>query len=132
MISNKRARILVVDDEIEILAVLREALERAGHTVETASSGREGIERFRNGAFDVVLSDLGMADVGGWDVARAVREKGPRRVVLGLVTGWGATISEEMVNAHAVNFVIAKPFDVDDLVSKVNQSLEAVAIPPAA
>jgi len=127
-----RARILVVDDEIEILAVLREALERAGHTVETASSGREGIERFRNGVFDVVLSDLGMADVGGWDVARAVREKGPRRVVLGLVTGWGATISEEMVHAHAVNFVIAKPFDVDDLVSKVNQSLEAVAIPPAA
>jgi signal transduction histidine kinase/CheY-like chemotaxis protein len=130
--ATARARILVVDDETEILAVLREALERAGHTVETASSGNDGIERFRNGRFDVVLSDLGMADVGGWDVARAVREKGPRRVVLGLVTGWGATISEEMVHAHAVNFVIAKPFDVDDLVSKVNQSLEAVAIPPAA
>ena len=127
-----RARILVVDDETEILAVLREALERAGHLVETASSGRDGIERFRNGGFDVVLSDLGMADVGGWDVARAVREKGPRRVVLGLVTGWGATISEEMVHAHTVNFVIAKPFDVDDLVSKVNQSLEAVAMPGGA
>jgi PAS domain S-box-containing protein len=130
--ARARARILVVDDEIEILAVLREALERAGHKVETASSGSDGIERFRNGRFDVVLSDLGMADVGGWDVARAVRDKGPRRVVLGLVTGWGATISEEMVQAHAVNFVIAKPFDVDDLVSKVNQSLEAAAIPPAA
>jgi nitrogen-specific signal transduction histidine kinase/ActR/RegA family two-component response regulator len=130
--ATARARILVVDDETEILAVLREALERAGHLVETASSGSDGIERFRNGRFDVVLSDLGMADVGGWDVARAVREKGPRRVVLGLVTGWGATISEEMVHAHAVNFVIAKPFDVDDLVSKVNQSLEAVAMPPAA
>ena len=128
--ASAHARILVVDDETEILAVLRESLERAGHTVETASSGRAGIERFQEGRFDVVLSDLGMADVGGWEVARAVRESGNKRVVLGLVTGWGATISEEMVNAHAVNFVIAKPFDVDDLVSKVNQSLEAVAAMP--
>jgi PAS domain S-box-containing protein len=130
--ASARARILVVDDETEILAVLRDALEQAGHEVETASSGTEGIERFRASRFDVVLSDLGMADVGGWEVARAVRESGSRRVVLGLVTGWGATISEEMVKAHAVNFVIAKPFDVEDLVSKVNQSLGTVAaMPPA-
>jgi PAS domain S-box-containing protein len=118
------ARILVVDDEPEIRRVLREALEQSGHSVETASSGGEGIERFQKGAFDVVLTDLGMADVSGWEVARVVRQERSRRVVLGLVTGWGATISEEMVTSHGVNFVIAKPFDIEDIVSKVNAAIE--------
>ena len=125
-----QARILVVDDEPEILRVLREALEGNGHVVETASSGSEGIERFRRSPFDAVLSDVGMSDVSGWEVARAVRQEGPPTLVLGLVTGWGATISEEMVTAHGVNFVIAKPFDVDELVSKLNQAIEALAVTP--
>jgi PAS domain S-box-containing protein len=120
-----RARVLVVDDEPEILSVLREALERSGHEVETAGSGAEGIERYRNGRFDVVLSDLGMGDVSGWDVAKAVRRNGAGKPVLGLVTGWGATISEDLVKAHGVQFVIAKPFDVEDLVSKVNLAIES-------
>jgi CheY-like chemotaxis protein len=125
-----QARILVVDDEPEILRVLREAFEGCGHVVETASSGTEGIERFRRSPFDAVLSDVGMADVSGWEVARAVRQEGPPTLVLGLVTGWGATISEEMVTAHGVNFVIAKPFDVDELVSRLNQAIEAVSVTP--
>jgi PAS domain S-box-containing protein len=123
-----QARILVVDDEPEILRVLREALEESGHIVETASSGGEGIERFRRGTFDAVLSDIGMADVSGWEVARTVRQEGSPRLVLGLVTGWGATISEEMVSAHSVNFVVAKPFDVDDLISKVNQAINGGSV----
>jgi PAS domain S-box-containing protein len=125
-----RARVLVVDDEPEILRVLREALEGSGHEVETASSGSDGIERFRRSRFNAVLSDVGMADVSGWEVARAVRQSGAPTVILGLVTGWGATISEEMVTAHGVNFVIAKPFDVDDLVSRLNQAIEAATVTP--
>jgi len=118
-----QARILVVDDEAEILAVLREALERGGHVVDTAASGNEGIDRFRAGRYDVVLSDLGMADVSGWEVARVVRREGSPGIVLGLVTGWGATISEEMVKSHGVSFVIAKPFQVEDLISRVNRAI---------
>lgn len=123
-----QARILIVDDEPEILGVIREALEQSGHVVETASSGTEGMDRFRGGQFHAVLTDLGMADVSGWEVARMVRQEGSPLVVLGLVTGWGATISEEMVTAHGVNFVIAKPFDVEDLVSKVNQAISVGSV----
>src|SRR5207249_9937710 len=65
-----QARILVVDDEPEILRVLRDALEESGHVVETASSGTEGIERFRGAPFDAVLSAIGMPDLSGWHVAR--------------------------------------------------------------
>jgi DNA-binding response OmpR family regulator len=120
-----QARILVVDDETELLEVLRDALERAGHLVTTATSGSQGIERFRERSYDVVLTDLGMADVSGWGVAQVVRKEGPPSVVLGLVTGWGATISEEMVQSHGVNFVVSKPFDLEELVSRVNRAMAA-------
>ena len=120
-----RARILVVDDEAELLEVMREALAASGHDVETASSGSEGIARFRSRPFDAVLTDLGMPDVSGWEVARAVRTEGEPEVVLGLVTGWGAMVSEDLVAAHGVDFVIGKPFEVEALLSKVNQALAA-------
>ncbi|MGE5177554.1 MAG: ATP-binding protein [Bacteroidota bacterium] len=125
--SRVGARVLVVDDEVELLHVLEEALSSAGHVVTSASTGVEGIARFREGAFDVVLSDLGMADVSGWEVARTVRVEGNADVVLGLVTGWGATISQEMVTAHGVDFVVAKPFDVDELIARVNRAIEVKA-----
>jgi len=116
--------VLVVDDEVELLRVLEEALTGAGHVVTAASSGREGITRFREGDYDAVLTDLGMTEMSGWELARAVRREGKPGVILGLVTGWGATISEEMVTAHGVDFVLAKPFDVAALVRRINQALE--------
>jgi CheY-like chemotaxis protein/anti-sigma regulatory factor (Ser/Thr protein kinase) len=125
--SRIAARVLVVDDELELLHVLEESLSAAGHAVTSASSGLDGIERFREGVFDVVLTDLGMADVSGWEVARTVRAEGSPAVVLGLVTGWGATISQEVVAGHGVDFVVAKPFDVGDLIERVNRAIEAKA-----
>jgi CheY-like chemotaxis protein len=125
-----RARLLVVDDERELLGVLRDALERVGHEVVTASSGSEGVARFREGGYDAVLTDLGMADVSGWEVAQVVRREGPPSIVLGLVTGWGATISEEMVTAHGVNLIVNKPFDLEDLVSRLHRAIAARGVTP--
>src|SRR5262249_54974178 len=91
------AGILVVDGEKELLEVIREALLACGQQVDSASSGLEGIARLRESTYDVVLSDLGMPDVSGWEVARTVRSEGRPSIIMGLVTGWGATISDEMV-----------------------------------
>ena len=123
--APRQAAILVVDDETELLGVLRDALTSAGHVVTTASSGSEGIARFREKRYDVVLTDLGMADVSGWEVARAVRREGAAEIILGLVTGWGATISEDMVRTHEVTFVVSKPFDLLELISRVNRAIAA-------
>ncbi|MGE5175659.1 MAG: ATP-binding protein [Hyphomicrobiales bacterium] len=125
-----QARLLVVDDEPEILNVLCEALTALGHRVTTASCGADGVARFREGTFDAVLTDLGMADVSGWEVARTVRLEGSPRIVLGLVTGWGATISEEMVASHGVDFVMSKPFDVARLIANLEQAFEARSATP--
>jgi PAS domain S-box-containing protein len=118
-----QGRLLVVDDEVDLVSVMRDALTREGHLVTTATGGQEGIQKFRQGTFDAVLTDLGMPDVSGWEVARVVRKEGGRKIVLGLVTGWGATVSDEVMEAHGIDFVISKPFEVGTLASKVNETL---------
>jgi CheY-like chemotaxis protein/anti-sigma regulatory factor (Ser/Thr protein kinase) len=120
-----KADILVVDDEVDLVAVMKDALTREGHHVTTATGGEEGIRKFRQANFDAVLTDLGMPDVSGWEVARVVRKETGRKVVLGLVTGWGATVSDEVMDAHAIDFVISKPFEVGTLAAKVNETLAA-------
>lgn len=104
-------RILVIDDELQVRSTLAEMLEEQGHTVTQAPSGREGIGLLEANPemVDVVVSDLGMPDMTGWDVARAIQERWPTLPV-GLITGWGETeITRE--ERSRVNFVITKPFD---------------------
>jgi signal transduction histidine kinase/CheY-like chemotaxis protein len=104
-------RILVIDDELQVRATLAEMLEEQGHTVTQAPGGREGLSYLEANPelVDVVVSDLGMPDMNGWDVARAIQGRWPKLPV-GLITGWGETeITRE--ERSRVNFVINKPFD---------------------
>jgi CheY-like chemotaxis protein len=104
-------RILVIDDELQVRATLAEMLEEQGHSVTQAPGGREGLSYLEANPelVDVVVSDLGMPDMTGWDVARAIQGRWPQLPV-GLITGWGETeITRE--ERSRVNFVITKPFD---------------------
>jgi CheY-like chemotaxis protein len=104
-------RILVIDDELQVRSTLAEMLEEQGHAVTQAPGGREGLSFLESNRelVDVVISDLGMPDMTGWDVAAAIQERWPGLPV-GLITGWGETeITRE--ERGRVNFVINKPFD---------------------
>ncbi len=104
-------RILVIDDELQVRATLAEMLEEQGHSVTQAPGGREGLSYLESNPelVDVVISDLGMPDMNGWDVAKIIEGRWPTLPV-GLITGWGETeITREERNQ--VNFVITKPFD---------------------
>ena len=104
-------RILVIDDELSVRSTLAEMLEEQGHSVTQAPGGREGLSYLESNPelVDVVISDLGMLDMTGWDVARTIQSRWPRLPV-GLITGWGETeITPE--ERGRVNFVITKPFD---------------------
>ncbi|HSB73571.1 MAG TPA: response regulator [Candidatus Methylomirabilis sp.] len=103
------ALILVVDDEPILTNMLQSILEIQGHRVVTALSGAEAIERIRSHTFDLVLTDLGMPDVSGWDVAREVERVTPGVPVV-LVTGWGMQISPEEATQACVSRVIQKPY----------------------
>jgi signal transduction histidine kinase len=104
-------RILVTDDELQVRPTLAEMLEEQGHSVTQAPGGREGLSYLGSNPelVDVVISDLGMPDMNGWDVAKGIQGRWPQLPV-GLITGWGETeITRE--ERSRVNFVITKPFD---------------------
>ncbi|HYL82167.1 MAG TPA: ATP-binding protein, partial [Candidatus Acidoferrum sp.] len=103
------ARILVVDDEPILTHMLRSILEIQGHHVVTALSGAEAIERIRSDTFDLVLTDLGMPEVSGWDVASEVGRVSPGVPVI-LVTGWGMQIDSQEPTQASVSRVIQKPY----------------------
>jgi len=103
-------RVLVIDDDPRVLVTLADLLSAQGHTVIQAASGQEGLDRLAKGEpFDLVLTDLGMPGMTGWEVARAVRERWPGLRV-GLITGWSDQDLPPRERGD-VDVVISKPFD---------------------
>ena len=119
---GRRVRILVIDDETEVRQVLADMLAEAGHDVTQATDGADGLRRFESDEFDLVLTDLSMPGLSGWDVAEACRALRPT-APLGLVTGWGDQLDAERLARHGVTFVIAKPFRSDDLIKEIAAAL---------
>jgi PAS domain S-box-containing protein len=120
-------RVLVVDDEIPIAEFLRDNL--APHRVTLASSGREAISRIDDGtAFDVIVCDLMMPDVGGIDVHEHVRRSHPgleHRIVF--ITGGAFTPRAAEFLADVKNMCVHKPFQLEDLLLAIER---AAATPP--
>jgi signal transduction histidine kinase len=122
--SDARGEVLVVDDEPHSLEVCAEFLTSAGHTVDTAASGREALERLAGRRYDVVITDLSMPGLSGWDVARTVKRHHPGTRVM-LLSGWG--VQQEATDAQGlgVDLVVAKPLDMDTMLDSVQRLLAA-------
>ncbi len=107
-------RVLVVEDNEDTARLLAQVLEQAGHVVTVARSGREAIERVRADRPEVVLCDLGLPEVSGYDVAREVRaDPALRGVRLVALTGYGQ--AEDVRRTHEAGFDLhlTKPVDPD-------------------
>ena len=108
-------RVLLVDDDAAVREVMSEMLAEEGHRVILATNGAEGLARFRAEApIDLVLTDLGMPGMTGWDVARAVKAADPSVPVV-LLTGWGAEPQGRPEDRAMADFVVAKPVTQEHL-----------------
>jgi GAF domain-containing protein/anti-sigma regulatory factor (Ser/Thr protein kinase) len=108
-------RILVIDDEREVRNVIAEILAQQGHQVVEAAGGLDGLARLeREESFDLLLTDLGMPGMTGWDVARAAKARRPTLRV-GLITGWGEQPAAKPADRAAADFVLAKPITLAGL-----------------
>jgi signal transduction histidine kinase/CheY-like chemotaxis protein len=106
-------RFLLIDDDVRNLDALREGLAVKGHTVDTALSGPEGIEKIRSGSsYDVVLCDLGMPGMNGWEVAREANQI-VDKLNFYIITGWGRQIEAEKPPSISISGVLTKPVDLD-------------------
>jgi GAF domain-containing protein/CheY-like chemotaxis protein len=116
------ATVLVVDDEPEVRAVLAELLTCHGYSVIQAETGREALAVADSRHVDLLLTDLSMPEMSGWEVVAAYRERHPGGPV-GLVTGWSHRLDSEQVQRYGVDLVIAKPFDTTEILKELARIL---------
>ena len=122
--EKKEARILVIDDEESVRSVLCRILTRVNHQVNVAKNGEEGIRLFNEKEYDIVLTDLGMPGMSGWEVCRAIKERNPR-IPVGMITGWGMEIGEEKMKEAKLDFLISKPFDFNQILNTLAKTMES-------
>jgi CheY-like chemotaxis protein len=120
------ARILVANDDLDLLDTCREVLERAGHTIRAVASGKLALELARHWNPDLALFDWKMPDMEGTAAIRALRAD-PLTAPLPILMMSGSDSGpEEAARAGASGF-LRKPFDADELVSRVAEMLAAAA-----
>jgi two-component system, OmpR family, KDP operon response regulator KdpE len=123
-------RILVVDDEPQIRRVMRTTLTGAGYEVEDAKSGEEGLEKVRSFRPDLVLLDINMPGMSGFETCRAMRVHSEIAIVM-LTVRNSEKDKVDALDAGADDFV-TKPFSTPELMARIRAALRRVPAAPAA
>ncbi len=123
------ARILLVEDDASIRELTALGLTRAGFSVETATDGAEGLERFRTSPPDLVLLDVMLPRVDGLEVARAIRRDSTVPIVM--LTARGDTIDVVVGLESGADDYVRKPFEMPELVARVRAALRRRRAPEA-
>ena len=116
-------RILVIDDEENIRSTVEEFLSLTGYHVETAASGREGLDLLGRNSYDLVVSDLRMPDVDGLAVIEWIRETQPDLPVL-VMTGHATVESTIRALRLGAYDYLLKPFRLDEIERTIENCLE--------
>ena len=118
-VTRSKLNILVVDDNEDVCEIMDEVLTRCGHAVTSVDNGAEAIELAVEKDFDLVLCDLLMPEVHGYDVVKALNklDKIPK---IGLMTGWAElkSIDEE---GYKIDFILEKPFKHAELAKHIDE-----------
>ena len=113
-------QVLVIDDEPLVRSLLRQALEKRGHTVTEAANGQEGVRCFRENNIDLVITDHGMPVMNGLDAAFRIKKQKPETPVL-LITGWQTETDTIFQKPSSIDEFISKPFDLERIVALVEK-----------
>lgn|SRR5579872_640858 len=112
-------KLLVVEDERRMLELLRQGLTEEGHAVVCAADGWEGLRRFREGDFDVVVLDVMMPKLNGYELARLLREENSRTPLLMLTAKDAVPDVVEGLDCGADDYV-TKPFSFRELLLRLH------------
>ena len=122
-LTPKKKKVLVIDDQPIVTDLLVSVLERMNYESEVASSGTDGLEAFRRDGFDLVITDLGMPDVSGWDVSKQVKERNPKVPVV-VITGWGVDPDPNRMKESKADLIMYKPFQIEELEKSIRGLLQ--------
>ena len=115
-------RILVVDDQADLVQVIQSILEQKGFAVDVALRASDGLQCLAEISYSLILTDLGMPDMSGWEFARRAQSLQPDTPVL-LMTGWATEVDEEQLAREGIQAVLSKPFRAKLLLDKIDEAL---------
>ena len=125
MSADMHAKILYIEDDQEMIDLVSLILSRRGYQVKGAQGGRNGLEAIRNESFDLVLLDLMMPDLDGWDLYHILKsDEKTRDVPVIVITAKSQPIDKVLgLYIAKVEAYISKPFHPNELVDSVEKVL---------
>ncbi len=108
--TTANLRVLLVEDDPDNREAMASLLELSGYQVSAAESGSAGVRMFADAPFDVVITDLGLPDMNGWEVAATIKAGSPSTPIA-LITGWGFNLEHDEIRRRGVDLLVKKPID---------------------
>jgi two-component system, OmpR family, alkaline phosphatase synthesis response regulator PhoP len=121
-------RVLLIEDEPGLVLTLTDRLQSEGYEVASATEGRGGIARAAAETWDVILLDVMLPGMGGFDICRALRQQGVRTPVI-MLTARGQVIDKVLGLKLGADDYLTKPFDMMELLARVEVQLRRNAAP---
>lgn len=116
--ANTGEKILIVEDEDSVRHALAKILENYGYLVTGAPDAEAGLKAFDvAGGMDVVLTDLSLPGMSGWELADAVKERAPKTPVI-LLSGWDVH-PDEVKKHESVTLILSKPVKIKDMLAAI-------------
>jgi CheY-like chemotaxis protein len=122
MAAERQPRVLVIDDDSSMREVVRSLLASFGYDCQAAADGAQGLARFDEGGWDLVLTDLAMPAMNGWEVAEAIRQRSSTIPIV-LITGRTDPEVESRAGERGLP-VVPKPFRAEMLRVAVAKALQ--------
>ena len=110
-----KSSILFVDDDGLLRETMREMIENFGHSCKAVSCGKDALDVLQNEKIDLVITDIGMPGMSGWELAARIKNDIKNECKVAIVTGWGAEVDREKQIECGVSYVLSKPFKMDEL-----------------
>lgn len=126
--DSEAPRILAIDDQSMILELLSAMCETLGYAIDTFESPTEALEAFENIGYDIVITDVAMPELSGWDVARRIRETNAETYLI-FITGWREGLKDDDLDALGVDQVLHKPFRLEQLSEALEKACSAQLSP---
>ena len=117
--NEKSLRILVIDDEESMRDILNQFLSKGGHDVKTTDNGVNVINMIEGERFDLVLCDIAMPNICGYDVVKSLNGL-KKRPKIGIISGWSGSLASMADKGLTVDFFLKKPFKHEALAKYIN------------
>ena len=115
LVVDKLGKVLWVDDDPSIRSIAADMLELLGFDNKVVGNGIQALEELDKNQYDLVITDIGMPGMNGWQLSDKIKETYDGKVIIAVLSGWGSEINSEQLMEHGVSFSMTKPFRLNQL-----------------